>query len=91
GELLWSREAKPQEVSRFFRAFEELGNPKLAIYGHTIVKKGFQKIPPNQMILSSSFGMKRKKKKYLLLSLEKEYSSIEDLEEGKEILPLYED
>ena len=90
GELLWSRSATEREVVNFFQVFSPLTAVKLAIFGHVVRKSGYEKRPPYQMVLSSSFAVPKENRCYLHLKLQNEYD-LSSLREGKEICKLYEE
>jgi hypothetical protein len=55
------------------------------------VREGYETVGDEQICVSTSFGCDDVNKTYLRLDLSREYRSVHDLHEGKEILPLYPD
>lgn len=90
GRLLWSRSCPAEVAQRFLRALSvegfELG---VVVYGHEIVSEGFCRISGEQLLVSTSFGVRDSKKVYVQLDLASRYNSTQDLRTGCEILPLY--
>jgi len=60
----------------------------VVVYGHEIVAEGFSRIGDEQLILSTSFGVREARKLYLRLDLGGRYRSVADLREGVELLLL---
>lgn len=90
GALLWSRCATPQEARCFLDSVSSEGRPlHLVVFGHDIVEDGYEKIGEEQLCLSTSFGLFRERKRYLRLDLHQRYTSVGELRDGIEILPLY--
>ena len=87
GPILWARSAPPDVARRFLRAM----GGKIAIFGHDVIPEGYECIGDEQMIVSTSFGVADAWKVYLELDLSARYSTVHDLREGSEILPLYPD
>jgi hypothetical protein len=90
GRLLWSRRCPPQTARGFLDALS-VGGLELAlvVYGHEIIPEGFERIGSEQLLLSTSFGVRDENKCYLRLDLTRRYRSTDDLREGREILRLY--
>lgn len=90
GRLLWSRACAPP-VARMF--LDALGHNGVAfdvvVFGHEIVSEGYLKIGREQVLLSTSFGVRDERKTYLSVSLEGRYSRAADLREGTELVRLY--
>ncbi|MCB9639128.1 MAG: metallophosphoesterase [Myxococcales bacterium] len=90
GALLWSRCATDKQARAFLDVVRAEGQPSNAVvFGHDIVRCGYEKSGPYQLCLSTSFGLHREKKRYLRLDLGQHYGSVDDLREGIEILELY--
>lgn len=85
GPILWARSAGRDIARQFLRAM----GGRLSIYGHDVVPSGFERIGDEQMIVSTSFGVFDTNKVYLDLDLARSYTSVHDLQVGREILPLY--
>ncbi len=90
GSLIWSRSCEPKVARAFLDALSKGGPPlDLVVYGHEIVSDGFVRIGDEQLLLSSSFGVRQQNKYYLKIDLAKRYHRTSDLLVGHEILPLY--
>jgi hypothetical protein len=90
GRLLWSRRCPPETARRFLDSLSvDERKLDLVVYGHEIIPEGFERIGREQLLVSTSFGVRDEYKCYLRLDLAGCYRSSEDLREGKEILPLY--
>jgi hypothetical protein len=87
GPILWARSASPATARRFLHA---LGGT-ISIYGHDVIPEGFERIGDEQIVVSTSFGVFDGNKVYLDLDLGARYTSVYDLEIGREIRPLYPD
>ena len=89
GRLLWSRHCPGPTARRFLDALS-VGDLALdlVVYGHEIVPEGYARIGPEQLLLSTSFGVQNDNKRFLRLDLAGRYRSSQDLQEGKELLPL---
>ncbi|HKA91873.1 MAG TPA: metallophosphoesterase [Haliangiales bacterium] len=87
GPLLWARWA-PAEVARRFLAAVDA---RVAVYGHDVVREGFERIGEEQIVFSTSFGLLDARKVYLDLDLARPVASAYDIRENVEILPLYPD
>lgn len=85
GALLWSRMASSEQSGRFLKA---LGGT-IALYGHDVVREGFERVGEDQLCFSTSFGLFDEYKVYVSLDLAAKYPSVRALREGEEILPLY--
>jgi hypothetical protein len=90
GGLLWSRCCAPEIARRFLDALCA-GGPALdiVVYGHEIVAEGFERVGEEQLVLSTSFGVRRQHKVYLKLDLSRRYRSVKELRVGEELLGLY--
>jgi hypothetical protein len=71
------------------RRFLRAAGGTIAIYGHDVIPEGFERIGAEQMVVSTSFGVFDHNKVYLDLDLSRRYTSVQELREGSEILPLY--
>lgn len=87
GPILWARAAAPDTARRFLEAV----GGTISIYGHDVIPEGFERIGDEQMVVSTSFGVFDSNKVYLDLDLSRRYRSVQELEEGREIRPLYPD
>ncbi|MFH0899926.1 MAG: metallophosphoesterase [Pseudomonadota bacterium] len=87
GPLLWARSAPAAVARRFLRAM----GGKISVFGHDVIPEGFERIGEEQMIVSTSFGLANTYKVYLDVDLASQFSSVYDLREEAEILPLYPD
>ena len=85
GSLLWSRMATADQSKRFLEAL----NGTIAIYGHDVVREGFERVGEDQLCFSTSFGLFDEHKVYVSLDLAAKYPDVFALREGVEILPLY--
>lgn len=85
GALLWSRMATPAQSKKFLQA---LGGT-IALYGHDVVREGFERVGDDQLCFSTSFGLYDEHKVYVSLDLAAQYPSVQALRVGTEILPLY--
>ncbi len=83
--ILRSRTATQKQTEDFL---SKVGG-KVAVFGHEVVPLGFEKIGTNQIVVSTSFGLKNHNKTYLRLNLSKQYTSTSDLREEYELLRLY--
>ncbi len=89
-DLLWRRGATNEEARMFLEAINSPGKKhNLVVYGHDIVREGFAKEGPHQLVLSTSFGLKDKNKTYIEIDLSSRYESTSDLVVGRELLPLW--
>ncbi|MBS1151652.1 MAG: uncharacterized protein H6Q89_3350 [Myxococcaceae bacterium] len=85
GSLLWSRMATPEQSRRFLQAL----NGTIALYGHDVVREGYERVGDDQLCFSTSFGLYDEWKVYVSLDLAAKYPNVHALREGAEILPLY--
>ncbi|MBK7857424.1 MAG: metallophosphoesterase [Archangiaceae bacterium] len=85
GALLWARAAKPAQSQRFLSAF----GGTVALYGHDIVREGYDKAGDDQLCFSTSFGLDDKAKVYVELDLAAHYPDVHALREGRELLKLW--
>ena len=90
GSLIWSRSCEPKVARAFLDALGK-GGPRLdlVVYGHEIVSDGFVRVGDEQLLLSSSFGVRQRNKYYLKIDLSSRYHKTADLRVGREILQLY--
>lgn len=88
GALLWSRGATAEQARALLRATtgSEQG---VVIYGHDVVRQGYEKEGDEQICVSTSYALFDRDKVYLELDLSKRYQSTADLREGIEIKKLY--
>jgi hypothetical protein len=90
GELLWAKSADPVVAERFLERMAYGGRrPRVAVYGHDIIRNGFERLASNQAIVSTSFGLKRRYKTLCEIDLAGRYERTEDLRYGREFYPLY--
>ncbi len=90
GALLWSRAAEPERARELLRATSLDGRPNaFVVFGHDVVREGFERIGDEQLCISTSFGCTDENKYYLRLDLGRRYESVRDLEVGREILRLH--
>jgi hypothetical protein len=85
GALLWARHAEPEQARNFAGA---LGGT-FCIYGHDIVREGYELCGREQICVSTSFGLYDEDKHYLELCLDRRYESAEALRPGEELKRLY--
>lgn len=85
GPLLWSRWAEPHQA----RAFAEALGARVCLFGHDVAVEGYERIGEEQLLFSTSYGLVDGRKVYVELDLGGAYQSALELEEGREILPLY--
>ena len=85
GSLLWSRMATREQSKRFLNAL----NGTFALYGHDVVREGFERVGDDQLCFSTSFGLYDERKVFVSLDLAAKYRNVHALREGSEILPLY--
>ncbi len=88
GALLWARSATSEQARELLRVTTGEGDGAV-IYGHDIAASGYDSAGPEQICVSSSFGVFDPCKTYLRIDLAKRYRSVRDLRPGHEILPLY--
>jgi hypothetical protein len=90
GALLWARAASADNARALLSCTSLDGEPNaFCVYGHDIVREGFERIGEEQVCVSTSFGLFDRNKVYLRLDLGHRYRSAEELRPGHEILPLY--
>jgi hypothetical protein len=90
GALLWSRHCPSTTARSFLDALGQGGSGlDLVVFGHEIVSEGFERIGDEQLLLSTSFGVRMENKYYLKLDLSHRYRSSQDLQVGRELLRLY--
>jgi hypothetical protein len=85
GALLWSRMATAEQSKRFLAAL----HGTVALYGHDVVREGYERVGEDQLCFSTSFGLYDARKVYVSLDLAAKYPNVHALREGTEILPLY--
>jgi hypothetical protein len=89
GSLLWSRYAEPEHARALLGAVQGPGRRGFVMYGHDVVREGYEKIGDEQICVSTSFGLDDRAKVYLRIDLSKSYRSVQDLRINQEILPLF--
>lgn len=89
GSLLWSRYAEPEHARALLAAVHGPGRRGFVMYGHDVVREGYEKIGDEQICVSTSFGLDNGAKVYLRIDLSATYRSVHDLRLNHEILPLY--
>lgn len=90
GPLLWARHADPERARAFLAATALDGRPgTFVVYGHDVVREGYEKVGDEQLCLSTSFGLEDRNKYSLRLDLSRRYRSVHDLHLFRELLPLY--
>ena len=85
GPTLWSRMARPEEA----RAFVQALGARIAIYGHDVVREGYERVGAEQLCVSTSFALFDKDKVYVELDLSHVYPDVQSLRDGKELKKLY--
>ncbi len=89
GSLLWSRTCSPALARGFLQALVGRDDG-VAVYGHVVVRGGYEiGGEGEQLVVSSSFGLRDADKRYLDLSLSRPWQSAHDLHARDAILPLY--
>jgi hypothetical protein len=90
GELLWAKAADPEIAAAFLERMAYDGmQPRLAVYGHDIIREGMDRVAANQLIVSTSFGLRRAQKTLCEVDLGGKYETVDDLREGLELVALY--
>lgn len=87
GPLLWARSASADVARRFHRAL----GVRLSVFGHDVIRTGYEKVGDEQIIVSTSFGLYDRDKVYLDLDLAASYQTVHDLREGEEIRKVWPD
>ena len=92
GEILWAKGADALLAEWFLgrMSFEGV-RPRVAVYGHDVIREGYWRAEENQLVVSTSFGLRRAKKTLCEVDLESRYRCAADLREGQELVPLYPD
>jgi hypothetical protein len=85
GPTLWSRMATPEQA----RAFLEVLGGRIAIYGHDVVREGYERVGDEQLCVSTSFALLDEHKTYVEVDLARIYPNVHALEEGMELKKLY--
>lgn len=85
-DLLWSRCASTDQALDLLEACTGR-REGVVVYGHDVVRSGFEAEDAHQLCLSTSFGLFDPHKTMLRLDLGRPIRSVQDLEEG--LLPLY--
>ncbi|MFC1707123.1 metallophosphoesterase [Planctomycetota bacterium] len=90
GELLWSKGADPEVAEAFLgrMAYESI-QPRVAVYGHDVIREGYWKVAHNQLVVSTSFGLRRPHKTLCEVDLAGSYRSTDDFRPGHELYPVY--
>ena len=90
GALLWARAASAENARALLEATSLDGEPNaFVVYGHDIVREGYECIGDEQVCVSTSFGLFDRDKVYLRLDLGHRYRSAAELRLGHEIVKLY--
>lgn len=85
GATLWSRMALPEQARAFLGA---LGG-RIAIYGHDVVREGYERVGDEQLCVSTSFALLDEHKVYVELDLSQVYPDVHALRDGIELQKLY--
>ena len=85
GPILWSRMASPEQARAFLSA---LGG-RISLYGHDVVREGFERVGHEQLCFSTSFALLDAHKTYVELDLARVYPDVQSLREGVELKRLY--
>jgi len=85
GATLWSRMARPEQA----RAFLEPLGGRIAIYGHDVVREGYEKVGDEQLCVSTSFALFDEHKVYVELELSQVYPDVHALRDGVELKKLH--
>lgn len=90
GRLLWSRRCPAATARRFLEALSVDGQSLgVVVYGHEIVPEGYERIGREQLLLSTSFGVRDENKTFLALDMMERYPGSHALREGIELQPLW--
>jgi len=88
--LLWARSATEQQARDLLKVCALDGDPEgVVVFGHDIVRSGYEKVGREQICVSTSFGLYDRDKVYLRLDLSRRYRSVEALRPGVEIIALH--
>lgn len=85
GATLWSRMALPTQAKAFLKPL----NGRVAIYGHDVVREGYEKVGDEQLCVSTSFALFDEHKVYVELDLAKPYADVHALRDGVELKKLH--
>jgi hypothetical protein len=85
GATLWSRMARPEQA----RAFLDALSGRIAIYGHDVVREGYERVGDEQLCVSTSFALFDENKVYVELDLATPYPDVHALRDGVELKKLY--
>jgi hypothetical protein len=85
GATLWSRMASAEQA----RAFLEALGGRIAIYGHDVVREGYERVGDEQLCVSTSFALFDEHKVYVELELSHVYPDVYALRDGFELKKLY--
>lgn len=92
GEILWRRASSAEGTERFLDHLRAAGVDapcNVVVHGHEVVWEGWEVENPRLLNLSTSYGMRRARKTMLVLDLDREYATAEDLRPGVELKGLY--
>jgi hypothetical protein len=89
GALLWARGASDHQAEALLAAAHGRPDFGFVVYGHDIVREGYETSGARQICVSTSFALFDETKTYLRLELDREYPDVYALRPGHEILPLY--
>jgi hypothetical protein len=89
GALLWARGASDQQAEALLEAVHGRRDFGFVVYGHDIVREGYETSGDRQVCVSTSFALFDEAKTYLRLELDRRYDDVHALRPGYEILPLY--
>ena len=88
--VLWARSATEREATAFLRtALPERDGEGVVVFGHDVVRSGYNKVGSKQLCISTSYGLNDEDKSFLRIALAGRYRSVNDLREGVEIRRLY--
>jgi hypothetical protein len=85
GPTLWSRMAEPEQA----RAFLDALGGRVAIYGHDVVREGYERVGREQLCVSTSFALLDEHKVYVELDLARVYPDVQSLRDGVELRKLH--
>jgi len=89
GALLWARGASDLQAEALLAAVHGRPDYGFVMYGHDIVREGYETSGARQICVSTSFALFDEAKTYLRLELDREYPDVYALRPGHEILPLH--
>jgi len=85
GATLWSRMAQPEQA----RAFLAPLGGRIAIFGHDVVREGYERVGDEQLCVSTSFALFDEHKVYVELDLAQTYPNVHALRDGVELKKLH--